>query len=294
MFGILSTLIVLTIMAWYFYISRKNFLGEEILYQAEPENVTQLLQHYGKKDTEFKLHRLGVRINYSTFLILAGAVGAWLAAVALIALNNPILAVLIFVFTMVFAHYQVDIFYRKRKAIINELAEVALQMLSGLYKVTGDLIDSLKKVSKSTASPLKEEIEQTVAEYYAGKDLSSALKDFAFRIDNRDIELFVQGVILSEHYGTDTSQVVQHVADTIRNRLLLRDELKAETHGKSATINIFLILAPLALAAIWFFFPSVKEILTQTIAGKLVITVVITVEFIAWYLTRKESVVDEL
>jgi len=294
MFGILSTLIVLTIMAWYFYISRKNFLGEEILYQAEPENVTQLLQHYGKKDTEFKLHRLGVRINYSTFLILAGAVGAWLAAVALIALNNPILAVLIFVFTMVFAHCQVDIFYRKRKAIINEQAEVALQMLSGLYKVAGDLIDSLKKVSKSTASPLKEEIEQTVAEYYAGKDLSSALKDFAFRIDNRDIELFVQGVILSEHYGTDTSQVVQHVADTIRNRLLLRDELKAETHGKSATINIFLILAPLALAAIWFFFPSVKEILTQTIAGKLVITVVITVEFIAWYLTRKESVVDEL
>jgi len=247
-----------------------------------------------KRDTAFKLQRLGIKISYRTFLIITGVVGAFLAAISIVTLNNPLLSVVAFVLTMAFAHGEVDVFYRKRRAVIDEQAEVALQMLAGLYQVTGDLMDTLKKVSQSTASPLKEELQQVIAEYNAGKDLSAALKDFAFRVDNRDIELFVQGVILSEHYGTDTSRVIKHIAETIRSRLLLRDELKAETRGQSMTINLFLLLVPLAAAAIWIFSPSSREVLIDSTAGKVVLSIVAVVEFAAWYLTRKKGVVEEL
>ncbi|KJS75622.1 MAG: hypothetical protein JL56_07310 [Desulfotomaculum sp. BICA1-6] len=296
MLGITCALIVLAALTWCAALNKGQFLSgmRGLLVRAESESVPLYLIPSGKRDTAFKLQRLGIKMTYRTFIILTSMVGVFLGAVALVALNNPILAVLAFVLTLAFSHGEVDVFYRKRKAVIDEQAEVALQMLAGLYQVTGDLVDTLKKVSQSAASPLKEEIQQVIAEYNAGKDLSVALKDFAYRVDNRDIELFVHGVILSEHYGTDTSRVIKHIAEIIRSRLLLRDELKAETMGQSMTINLFLLLVPLAAAAIWIFSPTSKEVLTQSAAGKIVLSIVAAVEFIAWYLTRKKGVVEEL
>jgi len=296
MLGVTCALIVLAALAWCAALKSERFLSgvRGLLARAESENVSLFLPPDGKRDTAFKLQRLGIKISYRTFLIITGVVGAFLAAISIVTLNNPLLSVVAFVLTMAFAHGEVDVFYRKRRAVIDEQAEVALQMLAGLYQVTGDLMDTLKKVSQSTASPLKEELQQVIAEYNAGKDLSAALKDFAFRVDNRDIELFVQGVILSEHYGTDTSRVIKHIAETIRSRLLLRDELKAETRGQSMTINLFLLLVPLAAAAIWIFSPSSREVLIDSTAGKVVLSIVAVVEFAAWYLTRKKGVVEEL
>ncbi|MGB9825126.1 MAG: type II secretion system F family protein [Desulfofundulus sp.] len=295
--GVAYTLIAMAVLAWYAALKKDNPVVSGVrglLARAGAESEAIFPVPGGKKDTGWKLYRLGVRIGYRTFLLLAGTAGAFLAAVSLVALKNPFLAVVSFVLTLAFAHGQVDVLYRKRKAVIDEQAEVALQMLAGLYQVTGDLVDSLKKVSQGTASPLKEELQQVVAEYNAGKDLGAALKDFAERADNRDIELFVQGVTLSEHYGTDTSQVIKHIAETIRNRLLLRDELKAETRGQSMTINLFLLLVPLAAAGIWIFSPTSREVLTDSLAGKVVLTAVAVVEYVAWYLTRRKGVVEEL
>ncbi|MBF7084371.1 type II secretion system F family protein [Desulfallas sp. Bu1-1] len=296
MLGITCTLIVLAALAWCAALKRERFLSgmRRLLARAESDSVSLFLPPGGKRDTAFKLQRLGIKMSYRAFIILSCAVGAFLGAVAIAALNNPILAVVAFVLTIAFAHGEVDVFYRKRRAVIDEQAEVALQMLAGLYQVTGDLVDTLKKVSQATASPLKEELQQVIAEYNAGKDLSAVLKDFAYRVDNRDIELFVQGVILSEHYGTDTSRVIKHIAEIIRSRLLLRDELKAETRGQSMTINLFLLLVPLAAAAIWIFSPTSREVLIHSTAGQVVLSVVAVVEFAAWYLTRKKGVVEEL
>ena len=296
MLGVTCALIVLAGLAWCAALKRKRLISgmRGLLARAESDSVSLFLPPGGKRDTAFKLQRLGIKITYRMFLILTCAVGVFLGAVAFVALSNPILAVLAIVLTLAFAHGEVDVFYRKRRGVIDEQAEVALQMLAGLYQVTGDLVDTLNKVSQSAASPLKEEIQQVIAEYNAGMDLSAALKDFAYRVDNRDIELFVQGVILSEHYGTDTSRVIKHIAEIIRNRLLLRDELKAETRGQSMTINIFLLLVPLAAAALWIFSPSSKEVLTHNAAGKMVLSIVAVVEFAAWYLTRKKGVVEEL
>ncbi len=295
MLGVTCALIVLAVLAWCVTLKRERLSGVKgLLARAESKSVSLFLPQDRKRDTAFKLQRLGIKISYRAFLIITVMVGASLAAISIVTLNNPLLAVVAFVLTIAFAHCEVDVFYRKRRAVIDEQAEVALQMLAGLYQVTGDLVDTLKKVSQAIASPLKEELQQVIAEYNAGKDLSAALKDFAFRVDNRDIELFVQGVILSEHYGTDTSRVIKHIAEIIRSRLLLRDELKAETRGQNMTINLFLLLVPLVAAGLWIFSPSSKEVLLENTAGKVVLSIVAVVEFVAWYLTRKKGVVEEL
>jgi uncharacterized membrane protein YqjE len=60
------------------------------------------------------------------------------------------------------------------------------------------------------------------------------------------------------------------------------------------TINLFLLLVPLAAAGIWIFSPTSREVLVNNTAGKIVLSVVAVVEFVAWYLTRKKGVVEEL
>ncbi|MGI9951440.1 type II secretion system F family protein [Moorellaceae bacterium AZ2] len=211
-----------------------------------------------------------------------------------VAINNAAAAVLIAIFVVLYRKEKVEVDFQQYRAALDEQAETALQMIASLYETTGDLIRAIDGAKDCTASPMRDELIRTLAEYRAGASLSEALQSWAERADNRDINIFVRAVTLSEKYGTDTAEVVSEVAQVIRDRILLREELKSEVRGQRLTVNLFLLFLPLVAAALMFFSPEARHVITETIFGKAVMCFVICVEFASWHFTRSAGVVEEL
>lgn len=182
----------------------------------------------------------------------------------------------------------------KRNAIIESQAEVALQLISALYENNGDLMKSIKEAADCIQPPLADELKLTVAEYAAGGSLLKVLQNLASRVDNREINVFVKGVILSEQYGTDTVQVVQNVSSVISDRITLYEELKNEMRGQAFNIAIFLIAIPVAVTILMVFFPAARQVLTGTLLGKVVIDFMMVIEYIAWRFSTGQEVIREL
>jgi len=247
------------------------------------------------RDTAYKLRRLGSPFNYNAFLAAGVAVALMLALVSFKALSNPYLGVISPVLWLLFSHQMVDRLYRTRvRARIDSQAQLVLQLLAEVYSVSDNLPQAIERIIPSTPQPLRGELEKLVLQVNTNQDLSQCLVDFAVNIDNRDMETFVHGIILSDQFGSDAHEVITKNAEVIRERLALREELINETRGKKAVTGIFMLLLPVAF--LWLFIGNdeAREIFTGTVKGQYLVAFLVLVEYLCWYLDNRREVTEEL
>lgn len=247
------------------------------------------------KNTEFKLYRLGFNIGYRHFLLLNIIVGLILATVCVNLLKNPTMGALSAALWMIFIHKLVDMTYIKKvKEKMAEAAELALQLLSEVHLISDTLFDAIVEVAPSARAPLREELELLIKNYRLNKPLNECLIEFADRTDNKDIEMFVQGIILSSYYGTDTHLVLKQAAEVIRERRELKEELQNETKGKTFTVNLFLLALPVLVIFLSVKSPEARHTFITTTRGHNLLSITLLVEFFAWYFTQRREVTDQL
>lgn len=258
----------------------------------EWDAITSFLQRAKDEYIDESLMRLGIDSNaYNAVTFSLAAAGA---VIGFLFLENLVAAGLLAVFAFLFRRQSLELKKMERKSLIDQQAEVALQMIASLYETTGDMVRAFEGASECVPSPMADELKRVVAEYRAGAPLGEAMLDFAERSGNKDIDIFVRGVNLSEKYGTQTSEVVHDVAELIRDRITLRDELKNELRGQKLTVNVFLMLIPVVGTGLFLFSPEARHTMTATLGGKVIVDILICIEYFAWYFMSRQGVVEEL
>lgn len=281
-----ALLAALAVGAFFLYLNRVG------LYRRLDEYKRKLIYSEARKGSVW--HMLD-RTGRSRACFAAVSAATAVAGLAIgLAINNPVAAVMMASFGVLACRKQVELSLRARQRLIDEQAETALQMIASLYETTGDLVRAVEGAAGCTASPMRDELMRTAVEYRAGKSLADALEGLAVRTDNRDVEVFVKGVVVSEKYGTDTAGVVTDVAGVIRDRIVLREELINEMRGQKLTVNVFLLLLPAVAVVMILFSQDARHTITSTFLGRTLICFMILVEFGSWYLTRNQGVVEEL
>lgn len=208
-------------------------------------------------------------------------------------LNNPYAAVLSVILAYLFSGTSRKMEERSQSAALDAQIGTALQIVSSLYEATGNLIDVLAKTAECIEDPLSYELKKTVADYQKGMSLKGALQNLTKRVPSKDLQIFVSGVLEAEKFGTNPGDVISAVVTTINDRLLLNEELKNEMKGQKTTIYVMLLLLPLMAGMSIMLFPQCKEILTQTIIGKLIICGIFFIEYFVWAFSAKGEVQRE-
>ncbi len=182
---------------------------------------------------------------------------------------------------------------QERNRVIESQAEVALQLIASFYENTGDIMAALKETADCIQPPLADELRLTVIEFNANIAPLKAIQNLADRVNNKDINIFVNAVILSERYGTDTAQVIEDVSNKIAERITLRDELKNEAWGQSIQLKIFFLALPI-VTILLMLVPDVREVLTTSLIGKGIIILLLLIMYYAWSFATNQEVINEL
>ncbi len=265
-----------------------NAYGNDILTEMRRQ-VRRLDNQTAKPGSlKFKLQRLG--IEHKIIVLTSAVVGVLGFLAGALFLNNIVAGIMLAVCLPLFIRDLIEVRYKKYLSHVDEQAETMLLMCSSLYKTRKDIVEALAQTAECLPDPMRYEVAVTVGKYRAGKPLDQALLSFAERIQNKDIEVFARGIILSEHYGTDTGEVLKGVSATINDRIMLREELKNELQGQSLTIAILLALAPALLVLSMFLISQVRNSITQTLPGKILVCAVIAVEYVAWRIASSRGV----
>jgi tight adherence protein B len=117
-----------------------------------------------------------------------------------------------------FVHFKRD---RERKLFGEQLAD-NLQVISSALRAGHSFVGALSVAITDAAEPTKREFGRVVADEKLGVPLDESISVVARRMQNRDLEQVMLVAALQRETGGNTAEVLDRVADTVRERADLR------------------------------------------------------------------------
>jgi tight adherence protein B len=116
----------------------------------------------------------------------------------------------------------------RRRAFEQQLPEV-LQMMSGALRAGYSIQQALAAVAEDGGSPARDEFRRATAEIRLGATIDEALRQMVQRIGVMDFEWVVMAIEIQREVGGDLAEVLDSIAQTIRERERLRRHISALT-----------------------------------------------------------------
>jgi tight adherence protein B len=158
----------------------------------------------------------------------------------------------------------------RRKQFAEQLPDT-LQVISSALRSGHSLAGALAVVVDSSAEPMKSEMQRVVADEQLGVNLEDALMAVAERMANRDLEQVALVAELQREAGTSSAEVVDRVAETVRDRFELR-RLVATLTAQGRMSRWIVSGIPVALLLLLHLVnPHYLDPLTTTLAGKIML-----------------------
>ncbi|MDH3728859.1 MAG: type II secretion system F family protein, partial [Myxococcales bacterium] len=159
---------------------------------------------------------------------------------------------------------------RRKKAFADQLSD-ALQLIAGGLLAGHGILQSIDAVSAEELPPSSDEFRRLVAEVQLGRDLTEALHAMSDRVGGEDFSWVVDAIEIHREVGGDLADILQTVAETIRDRNQIRRRiLSLSAEGR---LSGFILMAlPFFVAAfVSITNPSYMAELTESPAGRIMI-----------------------
>ena len=142
---------------------------------------------------------------------------AWLLSI-LVSTIAAVLALLVPFLVRMFVNYRSE---RQRRAFADQLPD-NLQVLSSALRAGHSLIGALSVVVDDAPEPSRREFRRVVADEQLGVPLDEGFTNVARRMRNRDLEQVALVAGLQRETGANSAEVLDRVAETVRERAALR------------------------------------------------------------------------
>lgn len=163
---------------------------------------------------------------------------------------------------------------RSRLTAFNNQLGDSITMLASSLRSGYSLLQSLDLVAREAASPTSDEFSRVVREVSLGLSPEEALANLVRRIGSDDLDLVVTAINVQHEVGGNLAQVLDSIANTIRERVRIKGEIRSLTSQQSLSGYVISLL-PVALGAALFLLNSsymLQLFSMQRIAGIPVIT----------------------
>jgi tight adherence protein B len=146
---------------------------------------------------------------------------------------------------------------------------------------------ALELLGEEAEAPISTEVRKTVDEYNLGLSMEKSLSNMADRLPSVDIQFFVSAVNSQSRTGGNLHELLDSLAETIRDRETLRGQVRALTANGRITA-IILTCLPFFIAAVMLMVNSqYLSILTNHPAGRLLILAGICGQALAFFVINR-------
>jgi tight adherence protein B len=239
-------------------------------------NLDRLLDQAGLKTTPLKF----------LLIAIALALGGFLAGYALrgdFILGLIVAAVLI---TAPFIH--LNILIRKRADKFTEQLPDALTMISRSLRAGHSITSAIELVGKETDQPLGELFRTAFEQQNLGLRIADTLTNMTERVKSIDLRFFVVAIVINTEVGGNLAEILDRLADTIRQRLTIRRQVRVYT--AQGRMSGYLLAALPIIAFIMMHFvmiPGYEDPLIKETQGRYILISAAVSQFIGFLVIRK-------
>ncbi|MDD3927509.1 MAG: type II secretion system F family protein [bacterium] len=104
-----------------------------------------------------------------------------------------------------------------------------LVLISNCLKSGYSFMQSIDMVAREALPPMSEECAKVLQEISLGNTVEKSLMNIVERIGSEDMDLVVTAVIIQREIGGSLAEILENIADTIRERIRIKGEVKTLT-----------------------------------------------------------------
>lgn len=162
-----------------------------------------------------------------------------------------------------------------------------LDMISRSLKAGHSLISAIQMVGSEMSEPVAGLFKTAYEEQTLGLSMKDAFAHMIERVDTTDLRFFVTAVSIYREIGGNLSEILEKLANTIRERIMIRRQVRVYT--AQARLSGY-ILAALPIAVAVFFYLIAPDYIGELVAikvGRYLIAAAITLQIIGFFVIRK-------
>lgn len=196
------------------------------------ESAVAATERVVRGDFETRLSRrlsgAGSRLTAAEWLLLHVGIALSAATVGGV-LRGPALGLLFLVFGAVGPWLWLLNRHSRRLAAFNAQLPETLQLMASSLSAGLSMPQSVDTVVREGAEPMSGELRRALVEQRLGVQIDDALEGVAERMDSQDFNWVVMAIRIQREVGGNLSELLNTVADTLRERDFLRRQVKVLT-----------------------------------------------------------------
>jgi tight adherence protein B len=199
-----------------------------------PDNVSRFGTRFAEsrgfsERLDAELEAAGVSLRSGEFVVASAIACLVFGVLAAALLRNWILALVLAGAGAAFPTILLRSALSKRADRLREQLPDVLTIMASSLRAGHSFLQSLDTVAKEIAQPAAAEFQRVVAEIRLGRPAEDALESLAERVGSADFKWAVLAVNIQREVGGNLAEILDTVADTLRERAMLRRQIKVLT-----------------------------------------------------------------
>jgi len=175
----------------------------------------------------------------------------------------------------------------KRKAALDAQIPDMVWLISSALKSGYSFLRALQVVTREMAEPISSVAKKVVDECQFGVPMEDALQRMADRIRSYDLGLVVTAVVIQSQVGGSLAQVLDSIAETIKERIQIQGEVASLTAEGRISGVVLIALTPLLAGFFMIANPGYIGILVKEPMGiKMVIAALVLQAIGIWWIKK--------
>ncbi len=141
---------------------------------------------------------------------------------------------------------------QRQRAFTDQLGNM-ITLLSNALKTGYSLGQAIEIIAKKAPPPVSDEFEVVTTSIHFGTSVEEALAALVKRVQSSDLDFIVVAILLHRKVGGNLPEILDNIADTIRDRLRMKREmsvLTAHARGSATMISALPIVLGVVMYAI--------------------------------------------
>lgn len=175
----------------------------------------------------------------------------------------------------------------KREQLFNKQLGDALTIMGNCMRAGYSFPQAMDSVANEMMPPISAEFGRVVREINYGATMESALTAMVNRVNNKDLELLVAAVLTSAQVGANLSDLLDTIANTVTDRIRLREEIQVLTAQGRMSGMVIGLLPVFIILFLMVSNPSYIMDFAQTSTGQLLLGLSVVMEITGFIVINK-------
>lgn len=234
------------------------------LMQPVTDRISERSRRAGKETLTDEVTKAGLNVTSSEFILIQVglAVGLALLTIAFRGLGPEFLLI-------GWLGYMAPVLYMRNRHAARQRAfslqlGSTLNLLSNALKTGYSLGQAIDIVARKAPSPVSDEFALVTSSIQFGASIEDALAALVKRVESSDLDFIVVAILLHRKVGGNLPEILDNIAETIRERLRMKQEmsvLTAHARASSSLISALPVILGLLMYAITpaYFKPMIES-----------------------------------